>query len=62
MTLNQVMASSVCFWSSLVLTLINSLGVLVGKKHHRLCPEMRAFQAEVPDVKCKKEIKISLMD
>ena len=29
-------------------TLILTFGVSVGKKHHRLWPEMRAFQAEVP--------------
>ena len=29
-------------------TMIPTFGVSVGKKHQRLCPEMRAFHAEVP--------------
>ncbi len=49
MTLNQVMASSVCLESSLEVTLNNSFGVCVGKKHHRLWPEINAFHADVPE-------------
>ncbi len=48
MCLNHVMASSVCLESTVEDTLSRSFGVRVGKKHQRLCPEIRAFQAEVP--------------
>lgn len=48
MMLNQVMASSLCLPPSDEVTLISSFGAFVGKKHHRLCPEINAFQAEVP--------------
>ena len=49
MTSNHVIASSHCFPPSLDLTLMRSFGVLVGKKHHRLWPDIRAFQADVPN-------------
>lgn len=43
------MPSSVCFPPSWGVTLSNSLGVLVGKRHHRLWPETSAFHALVPN-------------
>lgn len=49
MTRNQVIASSACLPPSLDFTLISSRGVSVGKKHQRLWPDIKAFQAEVPE-------------
>lgn len=48
MTLNQVIASSCWFPPSSRVTLISSLGVLVGNRHHRLWPWTKAFHALVP--------------
>lgn len=48
MTLNHVMASSCWLPPSSRVTLISSLGVLVGNRHQRLCPCTKAFHALVP--------------
>lgn len=48
MTLNHVIASSCWFPPSSRVTLISSLGVLVGNRHQRLCPWTKAFHALVP--------------
>ena len=48
-TLNHVIASSLCLPPSLDLTVMSSFGVSVGKKHHLLWPDIRAFHAEVPN-------------
>ena len=48
-TSNHVIASSDCLPPSLDFTFIKSFGVLVGKKHHLLWPEIKAFHAEVPN-------------
>lgn len=46
---NHVIASSLCLPPSAADTFKRSLGVCVGNKHHRLCPEINAFQALVPN-------------
>lgn len=46
---NHVIASSLCLPPSAADTLRSSRGVCVGNRHHRLCPEISAFQALVPN-------------
>lgn len=46
--LNHWTASEYCFPPTIGWSLTNSLGVLVGNKHHRLYPMSREFQALVP--------------